>query len=116
MNQVRCFCLLPLSSSTSDLLVYLGRESQEGVNANEVSRQVAQVIRHEGYDSTTNDNDIALLQLSSPVEFTSYIRPVCLAAQGSSFDAGTSCWVTGWGTINSGGETSLSLFYQQTLT
>ncbi|XP_035599093.1 polyserase-2-like isoform X4 [Oncorhynchus keta] len=43
-----------------------------------------------------------LLQLSSPVTFTNYIRPVCLAAPGSSFHAGTTSWVTGWGTIRSG--------------
>ncbi|CAM9104221.1 unnamed protein product, partial [Lampetra planeri] len=90
------------STSTSGLVVYLGRETQQGVNSNEESRLVSQVIRHEDYDSETIDNDIALLQLSSAVEFTSYIRPVCLPTQGSVFDAGTSCWITGWGNIGSG--------------
>uniref|UniRef100_A0A3B4Y8W5 Peptidase S1 domain-containing protein n=1 Tax=Seriola lalandi dorsalis TaxID=1841481 RepID=A0A3B4Y8W5_SERLL len=46
------------------------------------------------------DNDIALLRLSSTVDFTNFIRPVCLAAAGSVFRAGTTCWVTGWGTIS----------------
>ncbi|RXN12789.1 chymotrypsinogen A-like protein [Labeo rohita] len=38
--------------------------------------------------------------LSSSVNFTDYIRPVCLAAAGSEFPAGTESWVTGWGSIS----------------
>ncbi|XP_051244508.1 polyserase-2-like [Dicentrarchus labrax] len=90
------------SSSTDSLVVYLGRQSQEGSNPNEVSRTVTQIINHPSYDSRTNDNDISLLKLSSPVTFTNYIRPVCLAASGSTFYNGTDSWVTGWGTIGSG--------------
>ncbi|XP_070779978.1 chymotrypsin-like protease CTRL-1 [Enoplosus armatus] len=89
-------------SSTSGLTVYLGRDTQQFFNFNEVSRSVTRVIRHPDYDDTPNNNDIALLLLSSAVQFTDYIRPVCLAAEGSVFNAGTTCWVTGWGTIQSG--------------
>uniref|UniRef100_A0A8C4F937 Peptidase S1 domain-containing protein n=1 Tax=Dicentrarchus labrax TaxID=13489 RepID=A0A8C4F937_DICLA len=92
----------PLSTSTDNLVVYLGRQSQEGSNPNEVTRTVTQIINHPSYDSSTNDNDISLLKLSSPVTFTNYIRPVCLAASGSTFYNGTDSWVTGWGTIGSG--------------
>uniref|UniRef100_A0A673CRY1 Si:dkey-32n7.7 n=1 Tax=Sphaeramia orbicularis TaxID=375764 RepID=A0A673CRY1_9TELE len=61
------------------------------------SRTVATIILHPNYDINTNDNDIALLRLSSPVTFTDYIRPVCLAASDSVFNSGTDSWVTGWG-------------------
>ncbi|XP_071027494.1 transmembrane protease serine 9-like [Oncorhynchus clarkii lewisi] len=88
--------------STSNLVVYLGRQNQQGSNPNEVSRTVTQIICHPNYISSTSDNDICLLKLSSSVTFTNYIRPVCLAAQGSSFYAGTTSWVTGWGTLSSG--------------
>ncbi|XP_071750355.2 transmembrane protease serine 9-like [Centroberyx gerrardi] len=90
------------STSTSGLIVYLGRDTQQSINVNEVSRTVSQIIKHPDYDDISNNNDMALLQLSSPVDFTDYIKPTCLAADGSSFDAGTTSWVTGWGTINSG--------------
>ncbi|XP_056144800.1 serine protease 1-like [Lampris incognitus] len=89
------------STSTSGLIVYLGRDTQESINVNEVSRTVSRVIVHPGYDDSTNNNDVALLQLSSSVDFTDYIQPVCLAAENSVFGAGTSSWVTGWGTVNS---------------
>ncbi|KAL0197311.1 hypothetical protein M9458_005851, partial [Cirrhinus mrigala] len=70
-------------------------------NPNEVSRSVSQVVVHPEYNNLPYDNDMALLHLSSPVTFTNYIRPVCLAAEGSTFNSDT-VWVTGWGDISSG--------------
>ncbi len=83
--------------------MYLGRRRQEGVNTNEISRNVRTIIVHPSYDSNTNNNDIALLQLSSTVTFNDYIKPVCLAAQSSVFSSGTSSWITGWGDVQAGG-------------
>uniref|UniRef100_A0A4W5P0E2 Peptidase S1 domain-containing protein n=1 Tax=Hucho hucho TaxID=62062 RepID=A0A4W5P0E2_9TELE len=99
--------------STFNLVVYLGRQSQQGSNLNEVSRTVNQIICHPSYSSKTSDNDMCLLKLSSPVTFTNYIRPVCLAAPGSSFYAGTTSWVTGWGTTSSGGCEYTDIILQQ---
>ncbi|XP_061568346.1 trypsin I-P1-like [Cololabis saira] len=99
------------STSTSGLIVYLGRDAQQSVNFNEVSRSVDLVITHSGYDANTLDNDIALLRLSSAVTFTDHIKPVCLAAEGSVFTAGELSWVTGWGTI----ESDVSLPFPQRL-
>ncbi|XP_037107784.1 tryptase-like [Syngnathus acus] len=91
-----------LTTTTSDrLIIYLGRQSQFGNNPNEQRRNVARFIIHEDYSPVTNNNDIALLELASPVTFTDYIRPVCLAAPESPVPAGTQVWVTGWGTIAS---------------
>lgn len=87
----------------SSITVYLGRQSQQGINSNEVSRTLSQIIVHPSYNSGTSDNDIALLRLSSAVSFTAYITPVCLAATDSTFYSGVDTWVTGWGTIGSGG-------------
>ncbi|XP_021429762.1 transmembrane protease serine 9 isoform X2 [Oncorhynchus mykiss] len=98
LTAAHCFS----SPSTSNLVVYVGRQNQKGSNPNEVNRGVTQIMSHPNYTRSTNDNDMCLLKLSSPVTFTNYIRPVCLAAPGSSFHAGTTSWVTGWGTIRSG--------------
>ncbi|XP_056606589.1 tryptase-like [Triplophysa dalaica] len=88
--------------TTSSMRVYLGRKTQQGVNIHEVSRTVKSRIIHSAYDSSTVNNDIALLRLSSPVTFTDYIRPVCLASQNSVFASDTSSWITGWGQILNG--------------
>ena len=97
---------LYFSTSTSGLEISLGRENLQGTNPNEVSRTVAEIILHPNYDSSSSDNDIALLRLSSPVKFTDYIRPVCLAASDSVFNNGTDSWVTGWGAVQEGGESA----------
>ncbi|GAA6111735.1 uncharacterized protein LOC113660546 [Tachysurus ichikawai] len=86
----------------SSLTVYLGKQTLKASNPNEIARSVKQVIIHPSYNGATQDNDIALLLLSSSVTFTNYIRPVCLAGQGSSFPDGTNCLITGWGSIASG--------------
>ncbi|XP_062386948.1 serine protease 33-like [Sardina pilchardus] len=98
LTAAHCFS----SSVPSGLTVVLGLEDLEGNNSNSVSRNVSRIISHPSYDSYTNDNDIALLQLSAPVTFTDYVSPVCLAASGSEFNNGTDSWITGFGTIASG--------------
>ena len=65
---------------------------------------MSRVIRHPDYNEKTKANDVALLELSSPVELTNHIRPVCLAEGESVFPDGLSCWITGWGDPLTGGE------------
>ena len=43
----------------------------------------------------TSDNNICLAKLSSPVESSDYISPVCLAAENSTFPNGTFSWIPG---------------------
>ncbi|XP_026078957.1 uncharacterized protein LOC113056404 [Carassius auratus] len=86
---------------TIDFTVVLGHQTQEGFNPNQIFRYVRLIIKHPNYN-LTNDNDIALLKLRSPITFTDYIRPVCIAAHDSVFNSGTDSWVTGWGNISEG--------------
>ncbi|XP_037610763.1 chymotrypsin-like protease CTRL-1 isoform X4 [Sebastes umbrosus] len=89
-----------VTDSTRMYLLYLGRETQSGPNDNEVNRTVSQIIRHPDYNNTLFNNDIALMKLSSPVTFTDFIRPVCLASSTSQFHNSTPCWTTGWGRLS----------------
>ncbi|KAI7803509.1 trypsin II-P29-like [Triplophysa rosa] len=95
LSAAHCF----KSTITSSIILYFGRQSNTGSNPNQVSSRVRLVIKHPSYDESTENNDIALLELSSPVEFTNYIWPICLAATGSTFGAGTKSWITGWGLL-----------------
>ncbi|XP_070786281.1 serine protease 27-like [Enoplosus armatus] len=79
------------------IVVYLGRHSQSGSDLNEVSRGLDQITCHPSFNFLTNDNDICLLKLSAPVNFTDYIYPICLASGDSTFHTGVNSWVTGWG-------------------
>ncbi|KAG7231910.1 hypothetical protein INR49_010100 [Caranx melampygus] len=88
MTAAQCF----ISTSTVGVTVYLGRQTLLGPNPNEQHRAVSQIIIHPQYNDTTLDNDIVLVKMSSPVTFNDYIRPVCLAAAGSVYEAGMNTW------------------------
>ncbi|XP_067234851.1 chymotrypsinogen A-like [Chanodichthys erythropterus] len=88
----------------SNTLMYFGRLNQSSSNPKETSRTASRIIRHPNYNGSTFDSDIALIQLNSSVNFSDYIKPVCLAAAGSVFNAGTESWVTGWGRLQYGGQ------------
>ncbi|CAJ1064567.1 transmembrane protease serine 2 [Xyrichtys novacula] len=65
--------------------------------------RVRKIINHEKYDSDTNDNDIALLRLDSPLTFSSSVKPVCLPSAGVDLSPERQAWVTGWGALRSSG-------------
>lgn len=99
LSAAHCFSRT-VTSNQESLIVYLGRDTQQLINFNEVSRSVSSIISHPRYSSRTNNNDIALLRLSRIVTFTDFIRPVCLAGSESEFSPGLIAWVTGWGAMN----------------
>ncbi|KAL0113896.1 hypothetical protein PUN28_011317 [Cardiocondyla obscurior] len=63
-----------------------------------VEISVAKVTANEYYDPVTLRNDVAVLKLSSaaPIATSLNINTACLPTAAPA--AGTSCWVTGWGT------------------
>ncbi|XP_063040688.1 serine protease 27-like [Engraulis encrasicolus] len=98
LTAAHCFA----NMDTTNLFVGLGFQDLSGFNNNAVTIPVSRIIRHPSFSSSTFNNDIALLQMSAPVTFTDYIRPVCLADGNSVFHTSTESWVTGWGHIKEG--------------
>lgn len=91
-------------TTETKITIYLGINEFKGDYTKMQSKNLTQIIPHPAYNSDSHDNDIALVQLSSSVNFSDYIMPVCLAASNSSFPVGTNVWVTGWGNTSSTGE------------
>ncbi|EGI68359.1 Chymotrypsin-1 [Acromyrmex echinatior] len=60
-----------------------------------------QAIIHETFDSIRIINDIGLLILSTPIEYTKYIQPISLAT--TNVAPGSYCILAGWGRIELGG-------------
>ncbi|KAM9095157.1 polyserase-2-like [Sarcophilus harrisii] len=60
---------------------------------------VSDILIHENYTGTEHGNDIALMHLAEPVNFTEYVQPICLPRANHSFPHGASCWATGWGHV-----------------
>ncbi|XP_069044094.1 serine protease 27-like [Lepisosteus oculatus] len=94
-------CLIWSSTNASLWTVYLGRQTQLGMNPHEVTRGVQTIIFYP-FTFDITPNNIALLKLRNPVNFTDYIQPICLADTNSSFHRCTSCWLTGWGNMTDG--------------
>lgn len=69
--------------------------------------KVQKIIIHEGWNSNTLENDIALLQLAKPVRFNKYVQPACLP--GPDPVPGSKVVLIGWGLTATGGELSLVL-------
>ncbi|XP_043952942.1 tryptase beta-2-like [Gambusia affinis] len=85
LTAAQCLTIFP------DVVLLVGVTNQPGII---VTRTIANVHCHQNY-TFYGGNDICLVKLSAPVNFTDYIRPVCLAAENSTFYDGTSSWVTG---------------------
>ncbi|XP_028039013.1 uncharacterized protein LOC114249582 [Bombyx mandarina] len=63
-----------------------------------IERDVLSVHIHPLYYAGTLDNDLAILKLDHPVEWTNYphISPACLPDKYTDY-SGQRCWTTGWG-------------------
>ncbi|XP_026464926.1 chymotrypsin-2-like, partial [Ctenocephalides felis] len=72
------------------------------LNSDGVSYKAKQLYTHELYDYQTFHNDIGLVQLASPIQFTNLIKSIQMA----NFDtpAGTRATMTGWGYLSANGQ------------
>ncbi|XP_044797237.2 ovochymase-1 isoform X6 [Bubalus bubalis] len=66
-------------------------------------RRAKHIVMHEDFDSLSYDSDIALIQLSSALEFNSVVRPVCLPHSLEPLFSSEICVVTGWGSASKDG-------------
>eukprot|EP00064_Thunnus_orientalis_P010536 superscaffoldBa00001439_g10562 len=82
---------------------YLGLHTQRNTGSKVVKKNLKQIIPHPNYNAYTFDNDIALMELDSPVTYSDYIRPICLPAAQHDFPTGNTVWITGWGATREGG-------------
>ena len=64
-----------------------------------LQRNVKRVVVHKDFIARTFDNDLALLELESPVEFDEHIVPICMP-QGQDSYVGTVGYVSGWGRLS----------------
>merc|ERR1719225_2066230 len=66
------------------------------------ARSIVENKKHPLYRSQTSyDNDLMLLRVDPPFDFGPGVGAACLPDV--SVAAGTECWITGWGTLSSGG-------------
>lgn len=80
-----------------DIKIYLGGHNitRDYVD----TRRVGRVLEHEYFDTLTFDFDIALLELSKPVEFGPKVQPACLPQTQFEDYSGKSALIAGWGRL-----------------
>jgi Trypsin len=90
-------------ASPSDVVVYVGSNKKW----NGLPYTVKEIAAHLEYDPDSNSkfNDIAILSLTKSLKFTQSIGPACLPTKAAEEYIGQGMIVSGWGTINTGGET-----------
>ncbi|XP_066939221.1 trypsin-1-like [Macrobrachium rosenbergii] len=94
-------------------LVVIGEHQWTSTSDTSVTepREIQQIIIHPDYDVQFMDNDIALIQLKTPITFPSNnkIAPVCLPS-GNSLYENVDAVATGWGTLSYGGSQPSTLY------
>ncbi|XP_057360900.1 transmembrane protease serine 3 isoform X2 [Manis pentadactyla] len=70
------------------------------------SQLVEKIIYHSKYKPKRLGNDIALMKLAGPLTFNEMIQPVCLPNSEENFPDGKTCWTSGWGATEDGGDAS----------
>ncbi|XP_071978921.1 serine protease 27-like [Engystomops pustulosus] len=82
--------------------VVLGMYQLDNPTSYEISSTVEQIILHPDFVKIGDKGDIALMKLSSPVNYNQYIQAIRLPDEASSFPCGYFCWTTGWGATENG--------------
>lgn len=55
------------------------------------------------------NNDIAVVLLKNPIQFTNFIQPICLPEKETAYEAGKNCTISGWGSIQYGKSSKFEL-------
>lgn len=79
----------------------LGSVLRSGVGA--VVIPIQRVILHPGFNSTSMDQDVALLELALEAPMSYTIQPVCLPSPVHRFLETDECYIAGWGSTREGG-------------
>uniref|UniRef100_A0A3P9PSX4 ST14 transmembrane serine protease matriptase a n=1 Tax=Poecilia reticulata TaxID=8081 RepID=A0A3P9PSX4_POERE len=83
--------------------VYLGLHDQRKIESFVVKRKLKQIISNPNYNPNTFNNDIALMELDSPIKFSDYIQPICLPNNDYKVPVGETVFITGFGATREGG-------------
>ncbi|ROL48629.1 Prostasin [Anabarilius grahami] len=99
LSAAHCF---PNPNDISSYLIYVGRQQLQGWNPDETIHRIRRVVVPLGYTDPQLGQDIALVELATPVVWSDRVQPVCLPYASAEFNSDMKCMITGWGDIRDG--------------
>merc|ERR1712111_105307 len=73
-------------------------------NRNEGQNVAIANVINSNWNQQTMDNDIAIVKLATPLTLGGDVQAICLPSAGFNPDVGAECFVSGWGTLQSGAQ------------
>ncbi|KAL3205943.1 hypothetical protein MRX96_040532 [Rhipicephalus microplus] len=92
-------CVTGLLTFPSDFSVVVGEEDITKKDDTDEAIQVRKIIKHPQWNKDTMENDYALLELKTPLDFEGWhkhLMPICLPEKDQDFE-GQNCTISGWG-------------------
>ncbi|XP_053698576.1 trypsin-1-like [Sabethes cyaneus] len=88
--------------------VLLDHDRSSSTETETITCKVERVIKHNGYNPSNYNSDIAILKLDRVLNFDQKLRPVCLPSPKKTF-TGYEGIVTGWGATKENGQIAVNL-------
>lgn len=79
----------------------LGITDSDDSDSRAITKTVRRIIPHPQFNPRTYENDIAILELETPVDFQPHIVPICLPRDEDELE-GKTAYVTGMGLLKHG--------------
>jgi len=100
-----------LSSKARDMKLVMGKRNLKNSDTSRVERRtVARIIRHPSYNYATDENDIALLVFTKPIDSKPLLK-LAPSRNQSLETPGAVSVVAGWGDLSSGGRSTSRLHH-----